>query len=910
MSHDSSAHAPGRKSLVSYVHDLSRFGGREACRWREGVRWRVRTYEQMHRRILACAALLREAELPRGGHVLIEGPDGPDWIEALLGTICAAGVAVPLETGSTDAFRASVAAASGARHVIAAGQIAAPAGVRRIVMGSWGEAGPGSVAIADPHPTDRAEVIFTSGTTARPKGVVLTHANIISDLAPIERGVAKRERLLGWFAMTGPLRMLSTLPLSHMFGQVMNVLLPFSMGLTVIFVPPRPADIMEAARRWKTWGLFTVPRVLELLSMEARRSLKEKGALASFERRQERLATRPWYLQAIAFRGMRRLLGWRFRFFVVGGAALAEPVQKFWERSGYLVVQGYGLTETAPIVSLSNPFDRRHHTVGRPLSAMEVKLSPDGEVLVRGPNVMQGYLDSGEETTEIGGWLHTGDVGSFDAQGRLTIRGRIKDIIVTPEGENVHAVDVEEAFRGLPGVRDVSIIGLPTERGEQVHAILLMAPRGDSAAAVRAANEKLMTKQRVRGHTVWPDADFPRSGVGKVRKGILRERIAAITGETNAGAANGGARLDARRLVAQAARVRPETLEDTTRLEKDLGLKSLDLVELSLSLEEEYGLRVPEGWLADATVGALEALVSFALAPIPGATAPPPGDAPSDAAALGKSATSPTEMPGGASSETVASASAYPLPLPRWAKRFVPHALRRVAEELLYVPVVRLFARPRVEGLHHLRGLELPVLFVANHRSHIDGGLFKTMLPRRIRGRIAAGMTARHHRTYFSGAKASAFRRGLEWVQVRIVQLLFHAWPIPEAGGLRESLSYAGELADAGYSLLIFPEGRHIAEGHIEAFKSGIGMFARALRMPVVPVYLEGTARVLPAGAWLPRFGRTRMVLGAPLWIDPEADAADATQRIERAVRDLAGPDSVPPTPFRGASPPEWPQIP
>ncbi len=676
--------------------------------------------------------------------------------------------------------------------------------------------------------------------------------------------------------------MLSTLPLSHMFGQVMNVLLPFSMGLTVVFVPPRPADIMEAARRWKAWGLFTVPRVLELLSMEARRSLKEQGTLASFERRQERLASRPWYLQAIAFREMRRRLGWRFRVFVVGGAALAESVQGFWERSGYLVVQGYGLTETAPIVSLSNPFDRHHHTVGRPLSAMEVKLSPEGEVLVRGPNVMQGYLDSGQEIEAAGGWLRTGDVGSIDEQGRLTIRGRIKDIIVTPEGENVHAVDVEEAFRGLPGVRDVCVIGLPTERGEQVHAVLLMAPQADAASAVRAANERLMTKQRVRGHTVWPDADFPRSGVGKVRKGILRERIAAMARDTDAAAGIAGTRLDARRLVAQAARVRPESLENATRLERDLGLKSLDLVELSLSLEEEYGLRVPEGWLADATVGALETLIASAIAPAPGVQPA--------SVAMDDSASSASYPRGIAAAESAAAPTAHALPLPRWARSFVPHALRRLAEEALFVPVVWLFARPRVEGLHHLQGVEPPILFVANHRSHLDGGLFKTLLPRGIRGRIAAGMTARHHRAFFSGAKASAPRYTLEWLQVRIVQLLFHAWPIPEGGGLRESLSYAGELADAGYSLLIFPEGRHVAEGRIETFRSGIGMFARELRMPVVPAYLEGTARVFPSGAWLPRVAKTRLVLGAPLQIDPAADAADTAQRIERAVRALAGP--------------------
>ena len=866
-----------RESLVSYVKGLPRFAGREACRWREGVRWRVRTYGTLHRRILGCAAALRHAGLARGGHVLIEGPDGPDWIEALLGTLCAGGVAVPLETGSGDAFRASVAAASGARHMIAPRGVAAPPGVRHLTMGTWGEGSPTEVPIAEAGLSDRAEVIFTSGTTARPKGVVLTHGNIISDLAPIERGAAKREHLLGWFAALGPLCMLSTLPLSHMFGQVMNVLLPFTMGLTVVFVPPRPGDIMDAARRHKAWGLFTVPRVLELLRMEARRALKERGTLGSFERRQERLAARRWYVQALAFRSMRRMMGWRFRFFVSGGAALPDAVKEFWERSGYLVVQGYGLTETAPIVSLSNPFDRKRHNVGRPLSAVEVRVSAEGEVLVRGPNVMQGYLGGGEPAGDAEGWLRTGDVGSIDEHGRLTIRGRLKDVIVTPEGENVYATDVEEAFRGLPGVRDACVVGLPTGRGDDVHAVLLMTSGADAAAAVRAANETLMTKQRVRGHTVWPDLDFPRSGVGKVRKGIVRERVMTMSQEAGAGS-GAGDRRGARQLVARAARTKPEALLETTRLEQDLGLKSLDLVELSLSLEEEYGLRVPEGWLAGATFGALERTIASSIAP-------PAAVAAKTAAVVAPGPDWPPPPP----EEPPSVASAQRLPVPRWAATLVPRIVRRILEEILYVPVVYLFARPRVEGLERLSGTETPVLFVANHRSHIDGGLFKTLLPRGIRGRIAPGMTARHHRVFFSGAKGGRLRYALEWTQVRIIQLLFNAWPIPESGGVRESLSYAGELADKGYSLLIFPEGRHVGEGRIETFRSGIGMYARELRMPVVPAHLEGTARVFPPGAWLPRFAKTRMTLGAPLSIDPDADAAEAARRIEEAVRDLAG---------------------
>src|SRR5881628_2836332 len=327
--------APARRNLLSYVEALPRFGAREACLWREGVRWRRRTYAELHRRILACAAALSAAGLRRGEPVLIQGPDGADWVEALLGTFWAGGVAVPLEGSTPDDLRARIAARAGGRFLLAPPATAPPDGARRIDFGSWGNLAPAaSAAGADPAPEERAEIIFTSGTTGDPKGVILTHGNLISDFAPIERAYRKRERLVRPF---GALRFLTTLPLSHMFGQALNVFLAFTMGLTVVFVPPRPRDVKEAARRVKAWGLFTVPRLLDLLAAEVRRALADEGRLETFLRRQERYADRPFYVQALLFRSVQRMFGWRFRLIVSGGAALPEPVDQFFRRSGYLV---------------------------------------------------------------------------------------------------------------------------------------------------------------------------------------------------------------------------------------------------------------------------------------------------------------------------------------------------------------------------------------------------------------------------------------------------------------------------------------------------------------------------------------------------------------------------------------------
>jgi len=868
--------APARRNLLSYVEALPRFGAREACLWREGVRWRRRTYSELHRRVLACGAALTAAGLQRGEPVLIQGPDGADWVEALLGTLWAGGVAVPLESGTPDDLRARIAARVGGRLLLAPSAIAPPDGARRIEFGSWEDRIAAAAAVADPGPEDRAEIIFTSGTTGDPKGVVLTHGNLISDFAPLERAYSKREHLVRPF---GALRFLTTLPLSHMFGQAMNAFLPFTMGLTVVFTPPRPRDVLEAARRLQAWGLFTVPRLLDLLAAEIRRTLADEGRLESFLRRQERFAGHPFYVQALQFRHVQRMFGWRFRLIVSGGAALPEPVDLFFRRSGYLVVQGYGLTETAPIVSISNPFDRAAGSVGRPLAIQEVKLGPGNEVLVRGPNVTPGYLGTSPEAIDEG-WFRTGDLGEFDDGGRLRIRGRLKDVIVTPEGENVHAGDVEAAFLGLPGVRGACAVGWPLERGERVHAVLLLEPGTDAMDVTRRANERLLPKQRVRGHTVWPEDDFPRTSTGKVRKALVRDRALALERDAATPAAPGSAADppragSVRRLVASLARVPPESLEETTRLAEGLGFASLDLVELAASIEEELDVRIPEDRLGEATIGDLERLV-LGAAPAPDATIDPAhAPAAPDPLAGGAVATAAARLPG---------APRGGLRMPRWTRLPPVRWARRCVEELVLVPFVRFYARPEIVGLEHLRGARPPYLFVPNHRSFMDTGLFKAMLPVRLRGRIAPGMTTRHHRAFFGETHTSLARYLKESFQVALIEFFFNSWPVPETAGFRASVAYAGELMDEGFSILIFPEGRHVPPPGLAPFRKGIGIFARELRAPVIPAYVEGTHDVLPNGRYWPRRGRTRLVLGPPLSFAPGADAAEVTRRIEAAV--------------------------
>jgi long-chain acyl-CoA synthetase len=882
--------APRRHEPWERVVRLGNFGSRKAAFWREGVRWRSRTYAELQARIHGSAARLAAAGLGAGEPVLIQGPDHPDWIEVLFGTFLLGGVAVPLEVATPAPFREAVARTVGARLMVAPPGIDPPPGCRRIDFGDWGAAAPPARS-HEPVPDGRAEIVFTSGTTGEPKGVVLTHANLAADFAPLEAAFLRRERLV---APLGEIRFLSTLPMSHMFGQAMNVFVPLFMGLTVAFVPPRPRDILDAAPRLGAWGLFTVPRLMELLAGEMRREAGNAAAVEKLEAALARHAGRPFWIQRLLFRLPRRQLGWKFALFVSGGAALTDPVREFWERCGYLIVQGYGLTETAPIISISNPFRRGRGGVGRALAGQEVKIGADGEIMVRGANVTPGYF--GAEGSAPGGWLRTGDVGEIDADGHLVIRGRLKDVIVTPEGENVYASDVETAFHGGAGLRDVCVFGLPYEGGERVHAALILEPGAEAEVIVGRANEGLLPKQRVRDYTVWPGADFPRTATGKVRRMLVRERAVAMRqGAADPGVPAAGAG-GVRRLVAQLARVPVDRLQPSTRLVEDLGLASLDLVELAAAAEQEFGVALPEDRMAAATVGDLE---EAARAALEGGVAPVGDPGSRSAGREGSAGVGPGEgaaprpavgVTAAAGPDAARRTSAGPgrLRMPYWSRWPPVHMMRRALEETAYRAVVRTYARPQVDGLEHLARTRPPYLFVANHHSYMDTGLFKTALPFALRGRIAPGMTTRYHRVFFGEVAGSRGRCLVEGLQAGLVEFFFGAWPLPETAGFRRSLTYAGELMDRGVSILIFPEGRHVPEGVTEPFRPGVGIFARELRAPVIPVHVSGTAAVLPDEAWWPRFGRTRMVLGAPITIAPEADAGETARQLEAAVRGLA----------------------
>jgi long-chain acyl-CoA synthetase len=836
-----------RETLVDFFADLSAKPG-EFLVYDDGFRTRRYQYGEVAVAARGFAGRLYEAGLRKGDAVLFWAENRPEWIAAFWGCVIAGLVVVPIDFRSSLEFARRVAGIVRARIALVGDDVTpAAAGDQaafereveawRLSHLDWRDC-----RSAPPVPLGRddvAEIIFTSGATAEPRGVVITHRNILANIVPIEGEVLKYRRYGRPFF---PLRFLNLLPLSHMFGQAMATFIPPMLPGTVVFMRGfNPADIVSQVKARRVSVLVSVPKILDVVAGHVRRTIPGVDIAPPGHEHW----TRRWW----RYRAVHRAFGPKFWAAVVGAAPLEPALEEFWSRLGFLVIQGYGLTETAPIVSLNHPFAARKGSVGKALAGVEVRIAPDGEILVRGDNVTRGYYGAGRETAEAfeDGWLHTGDIGELDADGRLSVRGRKKEMIVTPEGLNVFPEDVERVLAEQPGIADCAVVGLSQGGEERVHAVVVAEPGADTAQVVRAANARLADHQRIRGISVWTAGELPRTeGTRKLKRREVKRWVE--TGVTPARARSSGQPLD--ELLARFAgrrELRPETTIE------ELGLSSLERVELMVALEERSQAGIDETRFAEArNVGDLRALAA-------------------------------------AGADTAGDASPRPSEwvMPAWNRGRLVAAFRRASLAAWVLPLARLFARIRVEGLEHLSALDGPVVFASNHQSHLDTPVILAALPGRLRRHVAVAMAKEFFDAHFHPGGRSRRERLGAGALYYLATLFFNAFPLPQReAGARRTLRYIGDLVSEGWSVLIFPEGKRTEAGEIAGFRPGVGMIGSRLGVPVVPVRLEGVDRVLPRGGTMARRGQVRVAFGPAMILDGE-DYVKLAGQVESEVRSL-----------------------
>ena len=859
-----------RQTIGSFLEDYAARGTETAFAHRRGLRVYRWSYERVAATAFRFARLLEERGINKGERVLFRGESSPEWVAAFFGCVLRGVIVVPLDVESATDFIERVQQQVDAKWILYSGE-----GREHNVAGLNLPAlrlEDLSTALAHqsgaPYPdsgvaeNEIVEIIYTSGTTAEPRGVILTHRNLLANLSPLEREIQK---YLKWERLVHPLRFLNLVPLSHVFGQFMGIFVPQLLGGEVFFQGSlNPSEIIGTARRERISVMVAVPHLLDTLRDKIERDWAARGESERFNRAQEAATGQHFLRRWWAFRSVHRRFGWKFWAFVSGGATLSSETEAFWQRMGFAVLQGYGMTETASLISVNHPFKQSRGSIGQTLPSQEVKLDATGEIMVRGENVSPGYWRGGVHPIGTDdGWLRTGDMGEMDEGGNLYFRGRKKDVIVTAAGLNIYAEDLEGALNRQPEVRDSAVISLEGARGPEPLAVLIMrSERANPEAAVRRANEVLARHQQIRRWLVWPESDFPRTPTHKVLK---REVAATIKAEGRKQKAEGGLGNDALdadglrpmafssfvpHLVASIGGDAPAQLDSNMSLATDMKLDSLGRVELLSALEDRYQVELDEAaFTAATTVGDIEKMLQ----------------------------------------EGVQADSASQYPDTHWAQRFPLTWIRLALFYLFILPLTRLLCWVRVRGSEHLDEVERgTVLFVSNHITMADHALILSALPGRFRRRLAIAMEGEILRGFRHPPEGARWLRRVRLrLQYALIVTLFNVFPLPKKSGFRRSFAFAGESMDRGYSVLVFPEGTRAEGGRMNPFMSGTGLLAANLQTPVVPVRIDGLYELKRRGRHFAWPGEVTVTFGEAVRFAASEDPAQITTELERRVATL-----------------------
>jgi long-chain acyl-CoA synthetase len=815
--HDEAREAPAEDLFVAIAGRCRRLPDAPVVGGQEGLRWKILTGRQFVDRVEALACDLQARGVSAGSRVVLWVPNG--WrAPALFAAIWRLGaIGVPFDREmNVEAARAILQRVR--PTLVITGYDQSPSWAADTATEEWWEPRGAPASPPQPEPDgDRVAVIFfTSGTTGAPKGCTLTHRNLLSQTAIMPELVPVRPGdVLG-----------SILPLSHIYELSCGMIYPIVAGAYIAYIPSRKGpDIVRVLKEQRVTYMLVVPQVLSAMGAAAEERLRKLLGDKGYER-VLRLADRlPMQWRRLLFWPVLHRLGGRLRLVVSGGAALNSDVQRLWERMGIRTLQGYGASECSPLIACGRMDGRAPYgTVGTPVPGVETRVDKSGQLLVRGPNIMKGYWEDPERTAEVmtaDGYYATGDIVERDARGNITIMGRAQELLVLPSGMNVWPEDVEEQLRRIETVKDAVVVLVPGPAGgATLHGYLLPAGAPDPQSIpsiVAAANGHLAVHQRVATASWWPEDDFPRTSTLKVKRRLipLPDRLPARTQSTQ--------QIDVTQAgddpVAAALRVvTANAVVSESQTLAELGLDSLGLVALAVEIESRTGLSMPEGTIETSmTLSTLRRAVSDAAS---GAEVSVPGDTSAEDR-VKRSEEAHTWLP----------------PLWLYTKGRVLRRLRTPIDLLHRRAVPEVV----VLGSENLAVLRRGAILAGTHHSYADVPTMQRALAEAASPEIA-------DRLVVAASSVIVGRAG--WLG-RFTTVSFGLFPLRQYGGQEESLRRLAQIADAGNSILFFPQGHHTDPAEerrwlaTAEFKPGIGHLASDLGLPVLPFGLAGTEHVV-----------------------------------------------------------------
>jgi long-chain acyl-CoA synthetase len=885
-----------------------RFETQPAIELQSADQLRTTTYGQLTAEAAACAAWLHGQGIAPDDRVAILGDNDARWIAAYLGVLRLGAIAVPLDTAYKAGQVRTVLENSGARLIFTTARYLET--VREAIAALPGPglglcllhgAAPGVTDFdlvqthRDPPPVaDRAAdapavILYTSGTTADPKGVVLTHANL----------EAERQAAFSVVDVTSRDVILGVLPLFHSLAQMANLLLPLGVGGRVVFLESvSSSSLLQALQTRGITILCCVPQFFYLIHQRvmteiAKANPTRRALFRALLRTNGWLRARTgWNPGRRWFAGVHHVLGPHIRVLVTGGSKFDAKISRDLYDMGFNLLNAYGLTETSGGATIVRPGDTYTTSVGHPLQGIEVRIAPresdeareheDGEVLIRGPIVMREYFRRPDATAEAlqDGWLHTGDLGRLDADGRLYITGRRKEMIVLASGKNLYPEEIEAHYREAPVIKELCILGLNRHddaSGERLHAVIVpdeqvLRERGVANVQqlvrfeLESRSVHLPPHKRILTYDIWMEP-LPRTTTGKLRRHQIEKQLREQAATTHTDAAQPlsadeetwlrtPAHAAAHAMVA--ARVTQPSLRPDANLDLDLSLDSMERVEVLTLLEQQHGRRVsPE---TRATIFTVRQLVDAVLA------APPTG-------AAAPAMATPTDTGDDAHSLQMWESLLNQPAEPELAAQLGRSTFVRSLFFYVLIRIVCLVLRVRASGQEHIPATG-PYILCPNHQSYLDAFVLLGTVPFRTLRHVFAVGAAEYYQTPF-----------MKWLAY-----FTNVIPVDADANLERAMKAGATGLRLGKVLMLFPEGERSIDGELKAFKKGAPILSAHLNAPIIPVAMDGLFELWPRSLpfqWrrLRPGGGTRVVLqyGAAISV-VRGKYAEGTAALRSAV--------------------------
>jgi long-chain acyl-CoA synthetase len=733
--------------------------------------------------------------------------------------------------------------------------------------------GPGSFVPVAVTADSVAGLLYTSGTTADPKGVMLTHGNLMGEV----------DAVFGWVKLGPDDALLGVLPLFHVLSQMANILIPLVKGARVVHLETlNTTELLRALRERKITAFAVVPQFFYLIHERIFKEIEKRGKLArsavkammSFTRFARRLG---WNPGKLFFGKIHDTFGDRMRYLVTGGSRFDPQIARDFYALGIDILQAYGLTETTAAAFATSPDNNVIGSVGPPLKGVEGKIvdpqpqeeGPDvGEITIRGPLVMKGYWNRPDATEAVlkEGWLHTGDLGYFDAHGNLFITGRQKELIVLANGKNIYPEEIETHYLKSPYIKEIAVMALEGRPGdptsEHLHAVVV--PNFEELKHRKIVNSKevirfdieglssqIASTKRIGSYEIWQE-DLPRTTTRKLKRFEIEKKVRANQGKATDAEISAEQPLseedeawleqpDVQRalpILREAATTHPESIRPKDNLELDLGLDSMQRVELLVALEKELGGDVEESQLAE--IYTVRDLV----------------DKVRESAASGKSAaTSRTQFAGWKAvlqedpTDPEILALAKPKPFAEVFWFGVSRIAQMIAHDRFHLEVTGLEKLP----------LQGPYILSSNHQSFLDPLILASLVPWKVFERLFSVGTSEIFGSGF-------MRRLASWLRVVVLDPDANLIPAMRAGafGLRH-----------GRVLMLYPEGERSIDGKPRIFKKGAAILSIHMQVPIVPVAIEGFHDAWPRGQAFQGFTPLKMKFGDPIYPPPESEASE-----------------------------------